>query len=94
MAAYAALGDELDLGPTIVALLGAGKAVLLPRIAPKGRAMAFARLDPSLPLRPNRFGIGEPPPEAPTVGPRFLHVVLVPLAAFDEAGRLDLQALY
>jgi len=87
VAAYAALGDELDLSPTIEALLGAGKTVLLPRISPKGRSMAFARLDPAAPLRPNRYGIGEPPPDAPTVGPRFLQVVLVPLAAFDDAGR-------
>jgi 5-formyltetrahydrofolate cyclo-ligase len=86
VAAYAALGDELDLGPTLQALLGAGKTVLLPRIAAKGRRMAFAHLDPSRPLRPNRFGIVEPLPDAPTVAPRFLQVVLVPLVAFDESG--------
>lgn len=86
VAAYAAHGDELDLGPTIDALLAAGKIVLLPRIAAKGRRMAFARFDQGHPLVPNRFGIGEPPPDAPTIAPRFLQVVLLPLLAFDEDG--------
>jgi 5-formyltetrahydrofolate cyclo-ligase len=86
VAAYSAHGDELDLTPTIEALLAAGKTVLLPRIAAKGRRMAFARLEPGTPLRPNRFGIAEPPADAPTVAPRFLQVVLLPLLAFDEAG--------
>jgi 5-formyltetrahydrofolate cyclo-ligase len=86
VAAYSAHGDELDLTPTIQALLAAGKTVLLPRIAAKGHRMAFARLEPGTPLRPNRFGIAEPPPDAPTVAPRFLQVVLLPLLAFDEAG--------
>lgn len=86
VAAYSALGDELDLTPTIQALLGAGKTVLLPRVAAKGRRMAFARLEPGAALQPNRFGIAEPPLEAPTIAPRFLQVVLLPLLAFDEAG--------
>jgi 5-formyltetrahydrofolate cyclo-ligase len=86
VAAYSAHGDELDLGPTIEALLAAGKTVLLPRIAAKGRRMAFARLEPGTPLPCNRFGIAEPPADAPTIAPRFLQVVLLPLLAFDEAG--------
>lgn len=86
VAAYSAHGDELDLTPTIQALLAAGKTVLLPRLATKGRRMAFARLEPGTPLAHNRFGIAEPPPDAPTIAPRFLQVVLLPLLAFDETG--------
>lgn len=37
-------------------------------------------------LQPNRFGIFEPPADAPTIAPRFLQVVLLPLVAFDELG--------
>lgn len=86
VAAYAARGDELDLTPTIEALQRAGKLVLLPRIAPKGRRMEFAHLEPDGALAPNRFGIFEPLPGAPTVPPRFLQAVLVPLIAFDDRG--------
>jgi 5-formyltetrahydrofolate cyclo-ligase len=48
--------------------------------------MQFARYDPDLSLARNRFGIAEPARDAPTVAPRFLDVVLLPVVAFDAAG--------
>ena len=86
IAAYSAHGDELDLAPTIAALQALGKHVLLPRLRRRAGRMEFARLEPGMTLHANRFGIAEPPADAPTVAPRFLQVVLVPLAAFDLHG--------
>lgn len=87
VAGYAAHGDELDLGPALIALAHAGAQVHLPRITAKGRRMHFHAAPPGTALEPNRFGILEPPTHAPITAPRFLQAVLVPLVAFDRSGR-------
>jgi 5-formyltetrahydrofolate cyclo-ligase len=85
LAAYLAVGSELDLRPTIAAF-AARCELYLPRLRPVGRRMAFARYSPGDPLVANRHRIPEPAGTAPTTAPRFLDVVLVPLVAFDGLG--------
>lgn len=86
LGAYIAHGDELDLAPLLEALHAQGREVYLPRLMkPLGR-MEFARHAPGMSLPRNRYGIPEPERGAPTVGARFLQVVLVPLVGFDAVG--------
>jgi 5-formyltetrahydrofolate cyclo-ligase len=84
--AYLALGGELDLGAYLDACLARGAEVYLPRLVRGGGRMRFARYDPELSLARNRFGIAEPARDAPTVAPRFLDAVLLPVVAYDAAG--------
>lgn len=87
IAAYAAHGDELDLAPTIAALHALGRSILLPRLMRQRHRMQFATHAADRPLIRNRYGIDEPPADALCIAPRFLQVVLVPLAAFDRNGQ-------
>ncbi len=57
----------------------------LPRIT-STRTMAFHRWRGGEALRTNRFGIGEPAPEAPRVQPQATDLMLVPLVAWDRRG--------
>lgn len=84
--AYLAQGGELDLAPFLQANRASGREVYLPRLMRSGSRMQFARHAPGLSLARNRFGIPEPPRDAPTVAARFLEVVLLPLVAFDATG--------
>lgn len=84
--AYLAQGGELDLAPFLHACHASGREVFLPRLVGSGHRMRFARHAPGLSLARNRYGIPEPAPDAPTVGARFLQIVLLPLVAFDANG--------
>jgi 5-formyltetrahydrofolate cyclo-ligase len=86
LGAYIAHGDELDLAPLLAALHAQGREVFLPRLLKRPGRMEFARHHPDLSLPRNRYGIPEPARDAPTVGARFLQVVLLPLVGFDAAG--------
>ncbi|WP_185960778.1 5-formyltetrahydrofolate cyclo-ligase [Aliidiomarina halalkaliphila] len=49
--------------------------------------LLFLRTDQNTPLQPNKFGIPEPACEVPSVVPlAAIHVLLVPLVAFDQHG--------
>ena len=85
---YAALPDELPLAPVIARARADGKGTLLPRLADRS-AMVLARVDRIEDLPPGRYGVREPPADAPVevLGPDVL--VLVPGVAFDiQGGRL------
>lgn len=81
VAVYLAFGSELDTAPLVDALARQGCAVYVP-VVRAGRQMDFALLAP--PLARNRYGILEP--LAPRRPPR-LDLVVLPLLAFDAAGR-------
>jgi 5-formyltetrahydrofolate cyclo-ligase len=81
VAAYLSLPEEIDTAP-LIALLRRQRCVLyVPKLAGAGR-LRFMRLDTA--MRRNRYGIAEP-----VAGgrPPRLDLIVLPLVAFDEAGR-------
>lgn len=85
VALYAALPDELPTRPLFEALRALGTECLFPRTLP-GRRLEFAAVARWAELRPGRFGIAEPPPEAAPVRPGPGDWVVVPGVAFDRCG--------
>jgi 5-formyltetrahydrofolate cyclo-ligase len=81
---YWPLADELDPRPAMIRLAGLGHPLALPRVQGRGRPLAFHAWQAGDPLLAGPFGLMEPSPDAPLVDPRIL---LVPLLAFDRAGR-------
>lgn len=81
VAVYLSLADELDTAPLIGELRRLGCRLYVPVIARAG-AMCFAQLAP--PFRHNRYGIVEP---AVVRAPKKLDLIVLPLLAFDAAGR-------
>lgn len=84
VAGFWPMGDEIDLRPLMQALQDAGHALALPVTPPRGQALTFRRWHWGAPLVPGRFGTSVPPEDAPPATPEAL---LVPLLAFDAAGR-------
>ena len=76
------LGDEIDLRPVLAALHEQGHAVVLPVTPKRGFPLTFRRWRPGDVMEVERFGTMRPIGEVMT--PDFL---LVPLLAFDDAGR-------
>ena len=95
IAVYIAVDGELDPEPLAARARAAGKEVLLPVLGPRDdEPMHFLPYLSGAPLRPNRFRIPEPLPEAGA--PRTaaeLDLVLAPLVAFGARGeRLGMGA--
>jgi 5-formyltetrahydrofolate cyclo-ligase len=92
---YLATDGEVDLSDAARALVARGVELHLPVVGPD-TSMHFAAWDPALPLRANRFGIGEPvhdPEQA--VHAADLDAVVVPCVAVDPHGhRLGFGAGY
>ncbi len=78
------LGDEIDVRPLLLALAERGHLIALPVTPRLGDALSFRLWRPGDALVEERFGTMAPGPDAPMVVPDF---VLVPLLAFDRAGR-------
>jgi 5-formyltetrahydrofolate cyclo-ligase len=77
------LPGEPDLRPALDALAAAGARIALPVTPKRGEPLAFRLWRPGEPLRDGPFGTKEPAQGEP-VAPDAL---LVPLLAFDAAGR-------
>ncbi|KAL8435157.1 hypothetical protein Efla_006378 [Eimeria flavescens] len=86
VAGYYNVGSEYSCLPLLERLCFLGAEVSLPVCPNKGRQLRFRRFYPSEALRPGKFGIPCPPGDRlhPEVSPE---VLLVPLLAFDAAGR-------
>jgi 5-formyltetrahydrofolate cyclo-ligase len=84
VALYVALADEAPTQRLLDALWERGADVLLPRCA--GDALELAPARDAAALRPGRFGVPEPPSEAPAAAPRDGDLWLVPGVAFDARG--------
>lgn len=80
VAVYLAFGSEADLS----ALFEDGARVVAPRMAARTGPLTLHRLTGSLTL--HRFGMLEPPADAPRVFPAEVDLFLVPGLAFDRAG--------
>lgn len=94
IAFYMAQDGEVDLEPAMQAALADGKHCYLP-VMPKGqRTLGFARRAMDTPLRPNRYGVLEPPAEN-TLSPEALDLVFMPLVAFSmQRDRLGMGGGY
>jgi 5-formyltetrahydrofolate cyclo-ligase len=77
------LAGEADLRPALHALAEAGARIALPVTPTRGQPLSFRSWRPGEPLRDGPFGTKEPAGGEP-VAP---DVLLVPLLAFDGAGR-------
>ena len=88
---YAAIRDELDPLPLLLALHERGLRICLPSTHP-GPALIFREWTPGSPLQRGKYGIQEPGESQPELIPELL---LVPLLAFDRKGnRLGYGAGY
>ena len=83
IAGYWPMGEELDPRPLMLALASRGHAMALPVTPPRGQPLAFRAWAPGAALRPGPMGTSEPA-EGAALRPDIL---LVPLLAFDRAGR-------
>ena len=82
VAGFWPLAGEIDIRPLLLALAGRGHVIALPETPPRGQELRFRRWRPGDPLLPERFGTLRP--DGPVIVP---DVLLVPLLAFDRAGR-------
>jgi 5-formyltetrahydrofolate cyclo-ligase len=83
---YQPIGAEMPVDRLVVAALGAGKRLALPRCEKRG--VMHARLWDGSPasLERRTFGILEPLATAPVVAPQELDLVVVPGVGFDRQG--------
>lgn len=84
VAGFWPMGSEIDIRPLMRMLDAAGIALALPVTPRRGNPLVFRAWRFGAPLVAGPFGTRQPPPEAPSVTPDCL---LVPLLAFDAAGR-------
>ncbi|HEX4261106.1 MAG TPA: 5-formyltetrahydrofolate cyclo-ligase [Acetobacteraceae bacterium] len=82
VAGFWPLGREIDIRPLLTQLSDRGHVIVLPETPPRGRPLVFRRWTPGAPMRRERFGTLCP--DGAVMQPDFL---LVPLLAFDRAGR-------
>lgn len=84
VAGFWPMGTEIDIRPLLQALEARGHALALPVTPRRGLPLRFRAWRFGAPLAAGPIGTRQPPPEAPEVVPGLL---LVPLLAFDRAGR-------
>jgi 5-formyltetrahydrofolate cyclo-ligase len=83
IAGYWPMGEEMDPRPLMLALASRGHFLALPVTPPRGQPLAFRAWAPGAALRPGPMGTSEP-----VAGEELRpDVLLVPLLAFDRAGR-------
>ena len=83
IAGYWPMGEEMDPRPLMLALASRGHALALPITPQRGQPLAFRAWAPGAALRAGPMGTSEPVTGA-ELRPDIL---LVPLLAFDRAGR-------
>lgn len=85
VAGYMPLPREADVTPILRDALAAGKTLLLPRVEGE-RRMTLRRVDSLEGLAANRWGLLEPPEDAPVMPAGAVELMLVPLEAVDRQG--------
>jgi 5-formyltetrahydrofolate cyclo-ligase len=85
IAAYVAMGTEIDPAPLVQALLGAGRRVYLPKVR-DAEPMHLVQLRAGARLRRGKRGVSIPALRSPRASVQRLDLVLLPLVAFDAAG--------
>jgi 5-formyltetrahydrofolate cyclo-ligase len=92
IALYASLPGELDALPLLRRLAESQYPTLLPVAGEKATPLTFRLWRPGDALVAGRFGLREPTPDAPEMGPK---IVFAPLLAFDaKGGRLGFGGGY
>ena len=90
LAVYRPADGEIGTDPLIAEARQLGKAVHLPVIG-ADQSLSFALWRSGVPLRANRYGIGEPPPDAPRLSWAELDLLFMPVVAWDaNGGRLGM----
>jgi 5-formyltetrahydrofolate cyclo-ligase len=84
VAGFWPMGSEIDIRPLLFALHARGHALALPVTPRRGLPLGFRRWRPGDALAAGPMGSAQPQPEAEALTP---DVLLVPLLAFDAAGR-------
>ncbi len=82
VAAYHAIGDEIDPLPLLHTLARRGVIVALPHVSGRRDAMRFLTWQPDSPLEPGPFGLLQPPADAAELAPG---IIFAPLLGFDSA---------
>jgi 5-formyltetrahydrofolate cyclo-ligase len=83
IAGYWPMGEEMDPRPLMLALASRGHALALPVTPPRGQPLTFRAWAPGAALRAGPMGTSEP-----FAGDELRpDILLVPLLAFDRAGR-------
>jgi 5-formyltetrahydrofolate cyclo-ligase len=85
VALYAAKGSEVATASIDVFARHSGLVVVYPRVIERHRRLAFHAATPDE-LVPARFGLREPPVDAPEVAVPSIAAFFVPGLAFDRAG--------
>jgi 5-formyltetrahydrofolate cyclo-ligase len=83
ISAFLSIGDEIDLGPLMLALTARGHTLALPVMQGRAKPLLFRAYTPGDALATTNWGIREPLATAARVAPATL---LVPLLAFDGTG--------
>jgi 5-formyltetrahydrofolate cyclo-ligase len=84
VAGFWPMGLEIDIRPLLVALHDRGHRIALPVTPKRGQPLHFRAWQPGMALARGPMGTSQPRPEAKALVPDWL---LVPLLAFDRAGR-------
>lgn len=85
IAGYAAMPHEANIAAVLEAALAQGKTVVLPLcgVAPQMTLRVISSMDE---LCPGKYGIPEPPMDAPVMDARDVDLILVPLEGIDRDG--------
>jgi 5-formyltetrahydrofolate cyclo-ligase len=84
VAGFWPMGPEIDIRPLLLALHARGHRIALPVTPKRGNPLRFRQWQPGDSLSRGPLGTSQPEPSAPELTPGWL---LVPLLAFDRAGR-------
>lgn len=84
VAGYHAIRDEMDPRALMETFHCEQARLALPCVTGPGQPLVFRRFAPGDDLVRGAFGVAEPDPQLPEMTPSL---ILVPLLAFDEAGR-------
>jgi 5-formyltetrahydrofolate cyclo-ligase len=87
VASYAAKSDEVQTGKIMRSALSSGKRLLVPRTDPRSLSLSFCEIRSLDQLAPGYLGIPEPPPTSKAVSLSESQLVVVPVVAWDDAGR-------
>lgn len=86
-AGYVAAGGELSPAGALAFVRDQGGKVALPRVSDTPPRLRFHKMEAEMRLRTGRFGLKEPPENAPEIRPGEVAAMIVPGLAFDAAGR-------
>ena len=86
VAGYVAVAGEIDPAEALAYVEKSGGAIALPRVSDAPPRLRFHTVAAGAPLRTGRFGLSEPPDDAPEVRPHDLAAMIVPGLAFDATG--------